>query len=322
MEVAFSRVSFRDFDRFCEWAAQLGWSTRSDQLSYGPCEIDYDHFVLPGLTVARHRVMQSQRDVFEVPAGHVVFVIPRAKLPVIWSGKELPPSLLGLLLPGLEHSVTLPAGWDAYEFTAAEDLVREEEIFPPDFFGEAARIRRIRQPFLPLPEPETRRFVKKLDHVFDQARTAEGSLPESFDALDFYDVLICGLQDLFRTGLATDGAQSPKRLERTHLLSRATEFMAANLRRNLTASDIARSLGVSYRSLHYAFREGLGVGPYRYFLTQRLHAVRRQLRSSNMSVAETASRYGFYAPSRFARQYRRLFGELPSETARESSRRS
>ena len=38
-----------------------------------------------------------------------------------------------------------------------------------------------------------------------------------------------------------------------------------------------------------------------------------------MNVAEESMQYGFYTPSRFTRQYKRLFGELPSETARETS---
>jgi len=33
-----------------------------------------------------------------------------------------------------------------------------------------------------------------------------------------------------------------------------------------------------------------------------------------MTVTEASITYQFYTPSRFARQYKRLFGELPSET--------
>lgn len=311
MECTFSHVSFRDFDLFCEWARGSGWNTRSDQLSYGPCEIDYDHFVFPGLTVAHHRSKQSQRDVFTIPDGNAVFVIPRAKLPVIWSGRELSPSVLGILRSGHEHSVTLPAGWDGYEFTVAEDLITASEIFPPDFFKRTARLK---DAHLPLLEPETGRFVERLDRFFDLARTADGALPGDFDGVKLYDFVICGLRSLFDAGLAVAGSTTPRQLRQVDLVTRARESMTANLRRSLTAEEIASSVGVSYRTLHYAFRESLGVSPYRYFLTQRLHAVRRQLQSLDLTVAEASTRYGFYSPSRFARQYRRLFGELPSET--------
>ena len=36
--------------------------------------------------------------------------------------------------------------------------------------------------------------------------------------------------------------------------------------------------------------------------------------TSEVPVADAARAYGFHSPSRFARQYSRLFGELPSAT--------
>ena len=57
---------------------------------------------------------------------------------------------------------------------------------------------------------------------------------------------------------------------------------------------------------------------YQYILTQRLHEARRLLRNTNVSVTEAAVELGFSTPSRFASQYRRLFGELPSATRSES----
>ena len=96
--------------------------------------------------------------------------------------------------------------------------------------------------------------------------------------------------------------------------------MTAHLTRELSADNMAQALGVSYRVLNYAFRDSLGMSPYQYILTQKLHAIRRQLKSSVVSVTEACAYYGFSTPSRFARQYSRLFGELPSVT-RSTSRR-
>ena len=90
--------------------------------------------------------------------------------------------------------------------------------------------------------------------------------------------------------------------------------MIANLGLALTADEIAQSLGVSRRVLNYAFQSNLGIGPYQYFLSEKLHAVRRELKSYDGTILEVLSSYGFSTPSRFAQQYQRLFGELPSET--------
>jgi AraC family ethanolamine operon transcriptional activator len=102
----------------------------------------------------------------------------------------------------------------------------------------------------------------------------------------------------------------------------AREFVSAHLTSDLSAEHTADALGVSYRVLNYAIRDSLRMSPYQYILTQKLHAVRRQLRSSEGSVAEACLSHGFSTPSRFARQYARLFGELPSETRYSGRRRS
>ena len=54
----------------------------------------------------------------------------------------------------------------------------------------------------------------------------------------------------------------------------------------------ARSLGVSYRVLNYACQDAFGVSPYHYFLTEKLHAVRGTLKTSDVSVGNTQSQAG------------------------------
>jgi AraC family ethanolamine operon transcriptional activator len=95
---------------------------------------------------------------------------------------------------------------------------------------------------------------------------------------------------------------------------KARELVATRLGEELTADDVAQALGVSYRVLHYAFRDALGVSPYRFLLTEKLHSARRQLKTANTSVTDALLAHGFSTPARFAQQYKRLFGELPSQT--------
>ncbi|NNV10245.1 helix-turn-helix domain-containing protein, partial [Geobacillus sp. MMMUD3] len=47
---------------------------------------------------------------------------------------------------------------------------------------------------------------------------------------------------------------------------------------------------------------------------QRLHAARSDILSGDETMSDIAFRWGFSHPSRFAAAYRRLFGELPSQT--------
>jgi AraC-like DNA-binding protein len=80
---------------------------------------------------------------------------------------------------------------------------------------------------------------------------------------------------------------------------------------------------VSERALHYAFREVRGLSPMAYFKASRLNAARRELKSARADAAtvhEIARRWGFWHSGEFAADYRRLIGELPSQTFNGSPR--
>jgi AraC family ethanolamine operon transcriptional activator len=54
-----------------------------------------------------------------------------------------------------------------------------------------------------------------------------------------------------------------------------------------------------------------------YFKARRLNAVRHELRAAaagTTSIGTIAQRWGFWHSGEFAGDYRRLFGELPSQT--------
>lgn len=80
---------------------------------------------------------------------------------------------------------------------------------------------------------------------------------------------------------------------------------------------LATAADVSERTLRNVFLDYFGVPPRYYLAVRRLHQVRAVLRSSDpdaITVTAVAARFGFWHFGRFAREYRRLFGERPSET--------
>lgn len=102
---------------------------------------------------------------------------------------------------------------------------------------------------------------------------------------------------------------------RTDLTRRAEEVMRGNLRAPLGAIDLCAALGASDRTLRLAFRERYDLGPMAYFKALRLNAVRAALRRSpRAAVGAVARDFGFHHLGQFAGDFRRLFGERPSET--------
>jgi AraC family ethanolamine operon transcriptional activator len=103
---------------------------------------------------------------------------------------------------------------------------------------------------------------------------------------------------------------------RARLVRRAHDYMQAHRAGPLSVLELCRELGVSERTLHYAFQEVRGTSPMAYFQALRLNGVRQELRAAadTASVREIAQRWGFGHTGEFAAAYRRLFGELPSQT--------
>ena len=86
----------------------------------------------------------------------------------------------------------------------------------------------------------------------------------------------------------------------------------------MSVIELALRLGVSRRTIQYACRNTLGVKPMSYLRAVRLSGVRKEMQYAR-SVSEAATRWGFWHFGRFARDYRAMFGELPSETLKHVS---
>jgi AraC-like DNA-binding protein len=86
--------------------------------------------------------------------------------------------------------------------------------------------------------------------------------------------------------------------------------------------DIARRSGYSRRALELIFKRSVGMPPGRWFLNMRLNGALRDLLtpSPECHVADVATRWGFRHLPRFAEQYRKVFGELPSQTLHRTRR--
>jgi AraC family ethanolamine operon transcriptional activator len=89
----------------------------------------------------------------------------------------------------------------------------------------------------------------------------------------------------------------------------------------LTIDDLCRVAGTSRRTLEYAFRDYFGTSPKRFIKALRLNAARDDLLHvdyGSAQVMEIASGWGFTHMGQFSADYRRMFGEKPSETLRRS----
>jgi AraC-like DNA-binding protein len=99
----------------------------------------------------------------------------------------------------------------------------------------------------------------------------------------------------------------------------ALELIESHPEHEHTTAGLARAAGVSMRALQRGFQRDLNTSPMAHLRTVRLRRVRDALRAAapgGVTVTDIAARWGFTHPGHFAREYRRLFGEKPSQTLR------
>ncbi|NER93154.1 MAG: helix-turn-helix domain-containing protein [Symploca sp. SIO1B1] len=134
---------------------------------------------------------------------------------------------------------------------------------------------------------------------------------EELVADDFLPLLISQIP----TKLTAKCFLKPSR--RSKLIIQAEQKMLTNLEKPLTLKQLAQDLGSSSSALLYGFKDLFGISPMRYLKVQRLNAVRQHLKArepESCTIAVLAGQFGFYSPCHFTRDYKAMFGELPSET--------
>ncbi len=147
------------------------------------------------------------------------------------------------------------------------------------------------------------------------------SQPEAFDSSAAITTTARKLAETVREVLTVEPCvtRPPDRqaVPRKEIIRKAMDFVDEHNHEYLVVEDLATAAGISERTLRRTFQDYFSVGPVRYLNLRTLHQVRRALKIADPSitgVTKTATQFGVWEFGRFARDYRLLFGELPSET--------
>jgi AraC-like DNA-binding protein len=106
---------------------------------------------------------------------------------------------------------------------------------------------------------------------------------------------------------------------RQRIISRAEEYLHANMQEPFSLHELARATETSERMLEYHFKYIYGVSPQIWFRSMKLNEIHREfkkLAGSHKRISDVAMEWGFNHLGRFSVEYRRLFGETPSMTLR------
>ncbi|MDI3291229.1 AraC family transcriptional regulator [Polyangium sp. 15x6] len=137
--------------------------------------------------------------------------------------------------------------------------------------------------------------------------------------------LLVTLREALLTSLSTclphshqEQLTPPPRYPSPGYLRKAEEFLDAHLDEPLTMTAIANEIGISSRALQAAFRSHRGCSPMQFLKERRLERARQGLLGAELgaTVAEIATAAGMDHLGRFSVEYKKRFGESPSETMR------
>jgi AraC-like DNA-binding protein len=192
---------------------------------------------------------------------------------------------------------------------ARDAVVRQLAVL----LGEPARREPIFEPEIDLSSGPGLRLRRVLDFVLDELELGANKVWErELEQLAVTTLLLTVRHDWSERLDRETGRPAPAAVKR------AIDYVQSHLDRQITLSDLTAAAGVSGSTLLRHFSSFMGESPLAYVRGQRLrHAREELLRAENgISVTDVAARWGFTHFGRFAAQYRRVFGERPSDTRR------
>ncbi len=105
------------------------------------------------------------------------------------------------------------------------------------------------------------------------------------------------------------------------LLKKVAEMVDTQSDDPIWLADLCAATEVPERTLINAFKQELGIPPKAYIKGHRLFRVHRELWNADPSatrISDVANARGFWHMGQFAADYKKLFGELPSDTLNRS----
>lgn len=303
----------RDSDEHAESLAQ--WDQTYDQLSSGAFEGNLVDIWFSGLQMFRETTNRSVMEKGSSWEGSYVIGVPLAMSGAgVVSRQLLTGNSIFTFKSENGFDLRTPEKFDvvgiAIPTTAfAEFAGPDAEHVVPRAFNDHSTILQPPGPKL----DELHNFLKSVFHTvgiepdllhYPQVQRAMGSA--------LMEHLVAVLQN------ATPAPKPPPSFKsRCYVVDCAVDYALTHLDEPVTVSELCAHTKVSRRMLNYCFQDVLDTNPVQYLRALRLNGVRRDLRDAgkaDLIIRDIACNWGFWHFSRFADEYRSLFGELPSET--------
>jgi AraC family ethanolamine operon transcriptional activator len=307
--------NFEDFDELAE--NLQGWDLEFTRLDRGPfggkiLQVSGEEFQFSSFSIScRHEQRGAP------PPGFKTFCILTPRSPAIgFRNRQLDQEGIALFPSGEEIDVYAPPGWGAFEVSFTENLLEsvsqrmglphlDDLLVEKEFarchqkaLGELKLwLQEMRQEFSAhLCNPLSKSFMEQFISEFPRR---------------FLNTIDSSYPTVFRHSLR----------QRDRAIKKIKEFLTEFPDVPPTIADLCEVAQVSERTLEYAFQERYEMTPNTYLRFYRLNGVHKSLRAADpasTTVTEVATDWGFWHFGHFTSNYRKLFGQLPSDTLKKS----
>jgi len=280
----------------------------------GPFSADVRACKLPNLGLFSVRIEDAR--VYRSPSDYLALTVPLDHELRFFDGDET-----GGFLPGRVHILWPHDEMDLHIPEASSLLVA---TYPTSWLRECWRrgsaldteVTPIVSDCLSLAVPEGRAFWRNLNFVWSEICNGASFLKSEAATVAIEQASAALLLLAFENG-AICGSSDADSDDSDRSLDEVEAYIHANLGEPITLADLVAVSNTSVTSLLRAFRIHRGMSPMKYVKQIRLESTQRALlaaRTGVTTVTEIAMDHGFFQLGRFSADYRRVFGELPSET--------
>lgn len=232
-----------------------------------------------------------------------------------WMGQQMTASEVIVQPSGSEGEFITAPFWDGAVLTIPEsDLVQAMTDF-----GELDPLAMLRRPHLVRLSAEASARVRKACIAYLRAARSHEARTDAATRISEMATSTVELitRELVSARVPYDA--KPVTHRQRHLVRRVVQHCAVRERDPIRIADLCREVGVSERTVRYAFQHVTGLPPLTFLKRQRLNRVRDALRDRSPTgtlIKRIAFSQGFQHLGQFSQDYRRLFGETPTETLR------
>jgi len=307
-------LRFHDFDALKE--SIKGWDLDFSQLDKGPLEAELLQVGVGAAQLDRNTFSRQFEQRGSSPPGIRTFgLVEERDQGTSWCGRGLDDGSLVAFHPGGEFEGVSRPGFTSYTLSFPEEhLVAVGETIGVDevdrVLGGADWVATCDRRDM----TDLRRTLRLLSEEVTNRPASDLESPGLVRELEF-EIPARILKMLAR---CRDGSNQsrPRSSVRKIAVDRARSYIEQNPFEPVTVEELSRAARVSWRTLDYAFREHFGVSPKNYLQAIRLNGVRRKLCEAGPDerISHVANQWGFWHQGQFASDYRKMFGELPSET--------